>query len=134
MTAAEVRAVGIDAVDVDRCRRVMVRRPGLAERVFTGVERTDVSRSKDPAARLAARFAAKEAVMKALGVGLGALGFREVEVVRADSGEPGLVLAGRAADLAADRGIERWLVSLTHTDIVAIASVVAVGSVQGLTS
>lgn len=130
---AVVCGVGIDAVDVERFRRVMVRRPRLAERVFTGAERTDAARAKDPAPRLAARFAAKEAVMKALGVGLGAVGLKEVEVVRSDSGEPRLVLSGRAADLAVDRGIERWLVSLTHTEIVAFASVLAVGPAQGVT-
>jgi len=127
MTAGAVRGIGIDAVDVDRFRRVLDRRPRLADRVFTSLERKDVASTKDPSERLAARFAAKEAVMKALGVGIGALGFNEVEVVRLESGEPQLVLVGRAADLAADRGIERWLVSLTHTETVAIASVVAVG-------
>lgn len=125
-----VRGVGIDAVDVDRFRRVTARRPSLIGRVFTESERADASRGADPAPRLAARFAAKEAVMKALGVGIGALSMQEVEVTRAESGAPGLALAGRAAALAAERGIGAWLVSLTHTDLVAIASVVGVDAPQ----
>ena len=54
--------------------------------------------------------------MKALGVGLGAFGFHDVEVVHADSGEPQLELRGRAVELAAERGVARWHVSLTHTE------------------
>ncbi|MGA2036963.1 MAG: holo-ACP synthase [Acidimicrobiales bacterium] len=123
-----VRGLGIDAVDVERFRRVIARRPTLAERVFTDTERADAARVKDAAPGLAARFAAKEAVMKALGVGIGALGMREIEVTRAGSGAPNLVLAGRAAALAEHRGVGAWHVSLTHTELVAIASVVAVGT------
>jgi holo-[acyl-carrier protein] synthase len=80
---------------------------------------------------LAARFAAKEAVLKAMGVGIGAADFREMEVVRGPGGEPTLALSGRAAALAGTRGIDRWHVSLTHTDQVAVASVVAEGSGAG---
>ena len=123
-----VRGLGIDAVDVQRFRRVISRRPSMVPRVFTDTERADAARVRDSAPPLAARFAAKEAVMKALGVGVGALGWREIEVIRADSGAPDLVLAGRATELAVDQGIRMWHVSLTHTDLVAIASVVAVGA------
>ena len=63
--------------------------------------------------------------MKALGVGLGAFGFHDVWVSRAASGEPSLRVTGRAAELAADRGIGVWHLSITHTDLVAIAYVVA---------
>ena len=87
-------------------------------------------RVPDPGPRLAARFAAKEAVLKALGVGIGSAAFRDVEVVRAESGEPHLVLTGSAAALAHARGVTRWHVSLTHTDTVAVASVVAEGAVS----
>lgn len=120
-----VRGVGIDAVDVDRLRRALVRRPRLAERLFTDAERAYAGRVADPGPRLAARFAAKEAVAKALGVGIGAVSWRDVEVVRASSGAPGVALAGRAAALAAGRGVGRWHVSLSHTDSLAVASVVA---------
>ena len=122
-----VRGVGVDAVDVERFRRVLTRRPALAERLFTEAERAYAGRVADPGPRLAARFAAKEAVLKALGVGIGAAAFRDVEVVRAPSGRPALVLAGAAAELAAVQGVTRWHVSLTHTELVAVASVVAEG-------
>ena len=127
-TPDTVRGVGIDAVDVERFRRVMERRPRLARRVFTDAERAYAALVTDPAPRLAARFAAKEAVMKALGVGIGAMGMREIEVTRAESGAPDLVLAGRAAALARHRGVGGWHLSLTHTELVAMASVVAVGA------
>jgi holo-[acyl-carrier protein] synthase len=125
-----VVGLGIDAVDVERFRGVLVRRPGLAERVFTDLETTDVSNLGDPAQHLAARFAAKEAVMKALGSGIGGFAFRDVEVVRsgdpgARRGAPSLRLRRAAAALAAERGVQRWHVSLTHTAALAMAVVVA---------
>jgi holo-[acyl-carrier protein] synthase len=122
-----VRGVGIDAVDVARLRRVLDRRPRIAERVFTDAERAYASAAVDPGPRLAARFAAKEAVAKALGVGIGAVAWKQVEVVRDDRGAPAVLLSGGAADLAAQRGVARWHVSLTHTDTLAVASVVAEG-------
>ena len=72
-----MRGIGIDAVEVDRFRTVLRRTPGVADRVFTDGERAAGARRRDPAQRLAARFAAKEAVMKALGVGLGAFRFQD---------------------------------------------------------
>jgi holo-[acyl-carrier protein] synthase len=122
-----VRGIGVDAVDVARFRQVLARRPGLARRLFTDAERSYAASGRDPGSRLAARFAAKEAVLKALGVGIGAADFHEVEVVRADDGAPGLTLAGRAAALAEHRGVRWWHISLTHTDLVAVASVIAEG-------
>ena len=116
--------IGIDAVEVDRFRRLLGRRPALAGRLFTDAERSAAT-GRDPAARLAARFAAKEAVMKALGVGLGAFAFHDVEVVSLASGAPSLVLSGRAAALADGLGVAGWRVSLTHTASVAEAVVVA---------
>jgi holo-[acyl-carrier protein] synthase len=125
--AGHVRGIGVDAVDVARFRTVLARRPGLARRLFTDAERSYAASGKDPGPRLAARFAAKEAVLKALGVGLGATDFRDVEVVRGDDGRPSLALVGRAASLAAGRGVRWWHISLTHTDLVAVASVIAEG-------
>ena len=125
--AGGVRGIGVDAVDVVRFRRVIERRPGIVDRLFTETEQAYAQRSRDPGPRLAVRFAAKEAVLKALGVGVGAAGFRDVEVVRSDNGEPGLALSGRAAALSVGRGVARWHLSLTHTDTIAVATVVAEG-------
>ncbi|MCL4422730.1 MAG: holo-ACP synthase [Actinobacteria bacterium] len=119
--------VGVDAVEIPRFRRLLERRPLLEGRLFTDLERAVAGKAGAPA-RLAARFAAKEAAMKALGVGLGAFGFREVEVCTGVRGAPMLIASGRAAELAERYGVGRWAVSLTHTDSIAVAFVVAMGA------
>ncbi len=117
-----VIGVGIDVVDVPRFEIVMGRRPRIVDRLFTeGEQRT--ARMKPE--RLAARFAAKEAVMKSLGVGAGSVPWKSIEVVRAPSGAPSIVLHGAAADLAARRGVHEVKISLTHTAMTAAAVVVA---------
>ncbi len=117
--------IGIDTVEVERFRRALTQRPGIADRLFTPAEQAYGRRQRDPAERLAARFAAKEAVMKALGVGLGAFAFHDVEVVRAASGAPSLRVSGAAAVLAGERGVTSFLMSITHTDTTAEAIVTA---------
>jgi holo-[acyl-carrier protein] synthase len=118
--------LGIDSVDIDRFRRVLARRPAMADRLFTEAERSYAAGLANPAPSLAARFAIKEAVMKALGVGLGAFDWSDVEVRRSTGGAPELEVRGRAALLAAERGVAAWRVSITHTDAVASAAVAAV--------
>jgi holo-[acyl-carrier protein] synthase len=117
--------IGVDLVEVARMAQILERTPTFATRCFTNVERADAGNGAGRAASLAARFAAKEAVMKAMGVGLGAFGFYDVEVVKAPSGAPSLVLRGPAAELAAERGITSWHLSLSHSESSAIAMVVA---------
>ena len=120
-----IRGIGVDAVDIERFRASLARTPSMRERLFTTEELEYVAPKADQVRSLAARFAAREAVMKAMGVGLGAFGFHDVWVTRAASGEPSLRVTGRAEQLAVERGISRWHLSLTHTDLVAIAYVVA---------
>jgi holo-[acyl-carrier protein] synthase len=120
-----VVGVGIDAVDLDRFGRALGRRASLADRLFTAGELAYARAATDPVPRLSTRFAAKEAVMKALGVGLGAFPFRTVEVVRVGLAAPHLVLSGAAEALARRSGVARWHLSLTHTGDVALALVVA---------
>jgi holo-[acyl-carrier protein] synthase len=121
-----VMGVGTDLVEIERFRLAMSRRGNrFTERLFSDDERRYADRHRDPAPRLAARFAAKEAVMKALGVGLWKFAFRDVEVVRAASGAPSLALRDRAAELATARGVGSWLLSLSHTDATAIAVALA---------
>ncbi|MGD0394619.1 MAG: holo-ACP synthase [Acidimicrobiales bacterium] len=129
--AGTVVGVGVDAVDVDRFRRVLGRRTRLADRLFTGGERSYAGAASDPVPRLSTRFAAKEATMKALGVGLGAFPFTDVEVVRHGLDAPSLVLHRSALELAEGAGVLRWHLSLTHTDQVAMAVVVAEGGGRG---
>jgi holo-[acyl-carrier protein] synthase len=118
--------LGIDSVDIGRFGEVLARRPALAVRLFTPGEQRYAAGLVNPVPTLAARFAAKEAAMKALGVGLGAFGWADVEVVRAPGAPPDLLVSGRAAWLASTRGVSAWLLSITHTATVASAVVAAV--------
>jgi holo-[acyl-carrier protein] synthase len=127
MASLGVRGLGTDLVEVERFRLAVRRRATLPQRLFTDGERAYADGQRDPVKSLAARFGAKEAVMKALGAGLGAFPFRDVEVVRDGSGAPSLALHGAAAALAAERGVQAWQVSLTHTDVTAMAVVLALG-------
>jgi holo-[acyl-carrier protein] synthase len=123
-----VIGIGVDLVDIERFRRSLERTPSMRTRLFTEVELAYVAPQADPVPSLAARFAAREAVMKALGVGLGAFGFHEVWVERAASGRPSLALSGRAAELAVEAGVVNWYISLTHSDMTAAAYVIADGT------
>ena len=114
--------VGVDVVDVERFALALERRPRLAQRLFTARECEDAARRPE---RLAARFAAKEAVLKALGSGLGDASFRSIEVQRAPSGAPQLVLHDEALALARSRGVASWHLSMSHTATTATAFVVA---------
>ena len=83
-----ILGIGNDLVDLDRLRRVLERRPGLREKLFTEAEREYALRRSDPTERFAARFAAKEAVLKAMGGGIGAADWRDIEVLRDEDGRP----------------------------------------------
>lgn len=120
-----MRGLGIDAVDIARFGAALARSPRLATRVFTAGERQSAARRVDSDAVLAARFAVREATMKALGVGLGAFDFHDVSVLIDSTGRPSLQVSGRAAQLARERGVTNWHVSLTHTDHLAVAVVAA---------
>ena len=110
--------IGVDVVDVARFEASLERTPSLKERLFTEQERTL------PVASLAARFAAKEALAKALGAP-GGLGWHDAEVVCDPSGRPSLVTRATVADAAAAAGVETWHVSLSHDGGSAVAMVVA---------
>jgi holo-[acyl-carrier protein] synthase len=120
-----MRGIGIDAVDIEKFRRALERTPALRRRVFTNEELDALADRDDAIPGLAARFAAREAAMKVLGVGIGAFDMHDVSIRRLAGGRPHLVVTGRAATLATDREISAWHVSLTHTDTVAMAVVSA---------
>jgi holo-[acyl-carrier protein] synthase len=108
-----VTSVGVDLLEVDRLERALERRPRLAERLFTDSERLYAAARARPGEHLAARFCAKEAVAKALG--LEAWSFRDVEVLQAiGGGRPEVRLSGTAAARATALGVQ-VSVSLTHT-------------------
>ncbi len=115
--------LGIDFVDLARVRRVVERHgERFFERILTEREQAYCRRFRDPVPHAAARFAAKEAVLKALGTGL-AKGIRwlDVEVVRDEEGAPSVELAGRAAEIARARSAERVQLSISHDHGAAIA-------------
>jgi len=126
-TQLMIVGIGNDLVDIERFRVTLTRRPGLIERLFTAAEREYALRRNDPTERFAVRFAAKEAVLKAMGVGIGAANWHEIEIVRSDDGRPSIQLSGRAADLAQRCGVSSWELSLSHSAIVAQAFVIATG-------
>lgn len=121
---------GIDLVAIDRIGDMVNNHADrFLERCFTAGERGYMAGGRRYHEHLAARFAAKEAAMKALGTGLAdGVTWQDFEVVRLPSGAPTLVVRGRAAELASVRGITQWVISLTHTDAHAMASVIAVGA------
>ncbi len=122
-------AHGIDLVEVARIGR-MVADHGVQflERCFTERERAYAGYRKRRDEHLAARFAAKEAVLKALGTGwANGIGWTDVEVVLLPSGQPTIRLSGRAAETADAQGITAWLVSLSHTETHAMASAIGTG-------
>jgi holo-[acyl-carrier protein] synthase len=120
-----VIGIGVDLCEVERMRTALDRTPRLRDRLFTDAERAYCDQRRDPTERYAARFAAKEAVLKAMGLGLGACKWREIEVARADSGAPSVVLHGAARRLAVERGIAQWRLTMTPTTVVAEAIAVA---------
>ncbi|MEQ8842424.1 MAG: holo-ACP synthase [Acidimicrobiales bacterium] len=120
--------IGTDLVDIDRFRTVLHRTPGIVDRLFRADERAYAEQAGDPTARFAARFAAKEATLKSLGLGLGAMAMADIEVVKHADGRPELRLHGGAVDIAAAAGAQRFLLTISHTDHVAQATVVALAS------
>lgn len=118
---------GIDLVEVQRIADLMQRHPQRArDRLFTPAEQAYCDASvKRRFEHYAARFAAKEAVLKALGTGWsGGIEWTDVEVTRSVSGEPGIRLSGQAAQIALSLGITRWMLSMSHTGTHAISSVI----------
>lgn len=115
--------LGIDAVSVSRFRAALERTPTLRTRVFTPEELDSLASRQDLAPSLAARFAVREATMKALGVGLGAFDLQDVSIRSRATGAPQLVVTGRAAELARQQGVNSWHVSLSHTHDMAVAVV-----------
>ena len=124
-----VLGIGVDVVEVARLSRALEKHPvRLEERVFTAEERSDCAGRVDRDLALAARFAAKEACLKALGTGwAGGVSFLQVEVQRDAAGRPSLRLHGRAAETAAGLGVTATHLSLSHQPSVAVAVVVLEG-------
>ncbi len=125
----EVKGIGVDLVDLTRMRRVVERWKGrFLQRVFTDEELQYCLERRDPIPHLAARFAAKEASLKALGTGLRmGVRWRELEVVRKPGQPPVLVLRGRSREIGLSKGASQVLLSLTHDGNYAFAQALLMG-------
>jgi holo-[acyl-carrier protein] synthase len=117
--------VGIDVVEIERMAWTLERTPRFRTRVFTEGERVVCDDRPDPAASFAARFAVKECVLKVLGEGIFDVPLADIELVGGADEAPTVQLHGKAAARAAEAGIGRWLVSVTHDAGIAAAIVAA---------
>ena len=116
---------GVDIVEIQRLDEVNPAiRARFIRRVFT---ENEVELARGSSASLAGRFAAKEAVSKALGTGIGWVAWRDIEILRGKAGEPLLELHGRALQVAEHVGLQNWSVSISHGRAYAVATAVAVG-------
>ncbi len=117
---------GIDLVEIRRFEEL---NPNICERFFQRVfTENEIRDSGGSLASLAGRFAAKEAVAKALGCGIGPVGWKEIEVLEGPNGEPILALHGAAFEAAQQIGLQTWSISITHTGGLAAATAVAIGT------
>lgn len=123
---------GIDLVEVERIERMLAEHGGrMLDRLFTKAEQDECGGDARRSSRFAARFAAKEAGLKALGTGLSdGIQWTDVSIVNDAKGAPKLVLAGKALEVANALGVTGCIVSLSHTKAHAIASVIAFGNDQ----
>ena len=121
-----ITGLGVDIVEIDRMKTALERHPRMRERLFSVDERAYCDRRNRPEIHYALRFAAKEAVLKALGTGFAGMRFTDVEVVRDAGGRPTPRLAGRAKEVAEQLGVVELHVSLSYTHTTAVASAVAI--------
>ncbi len=120
-----ILGLGVDIVEIERMAAALERRPRMKERLFSAEERAYCDARGRPEVHYALRFAAKEAVLKALGTGFSGMRFTDVEVIREASGRPVPRLSGRAAERAEEIGVIEMHLSLSFTHTTAVASAVA---------
>ena len=126
-----VKSHGVDMVECARLRESIDRHgQRFMDRVFTPLEQAYCKGKKREIEHLAGRFAAKEAAAKALGTGIGVIGWQDIEIQRGPNGEPVLHLYASAAALAEKQGLTTWSVSISHTQTYAVAMAVACGPVE----
>ena len=130
--ASDSVGLGVDIVEIERMARIIKRSPAFTEKVYSAAERAYCDGHAHPEVHYATRFAAKEAVLKALGPGFSeGIGWLDVEVRRTSKGRPYVVLTGRAREVAREMGVREIPISLsyTHTDAVACAMAITDESV-----
>lgn len=119
---------GVDVLDINRFSKICSKQAvGFLHLYFTEQELASAGKNGKRSEKLASRFAIKEAVLKALGTGWGdGVAFTDVEVFSNPSGAPSVVLHRKLISVAAEKGVERWLVSASHAETLVFASVIAV--------
>lgn len=120
-----VKGIGVDIIEIERMKKALWRRPVLEKRLFTLAELTYCRQKANPYPSLAARFAAKEAVLKALGTGLRGMSWQDIEIEVNALGGPEVILRGKAALKAKSLGINKILLSLSHSKDYAVAYALA---------
>ncbi|MDS1029214.1 holo-ACP synthase [Bacillota bacterium LX-D] len=118
-----IKGIGTDIIEINRLHAAFQRRPALEKRLFTAEEILYCREKHNPYPSFAVRFAAKEAVLKALGTGLRKCSWQEINIEVNSMGAPQVKLTGQAAIIASQRGIEQWHLSLAHSADYAIAYV-----------
>lgn len=127
----KIIGLGVDIVEISRVERLMRETPRFLERVFGPEEIARIKRSKSPARHAAARFAAKEAVAKAIGTGVRGFSFKDIVVLNDASGRPYVELRDAAREVAALAGVSEVAISLSFSRDNAVASAVAIGDGSG---
>lgn len=123
--------LGVDIVEIERMRRILKRSPAFARKVFSSEERSYCDATSSPETHYATRFAAKEAVLKALGTGFSSgIGVRDIEVRRTAKGRPYAVLTGRARQVAQSMGVRELPLSLSYTHVEAVACAMAITDIS----
>ena len=116
--------IGTDMVEISRIQKAIEKNPRFLQKVYTEKEIAYCHRKRNPWQSFAARFAAKEAVSKAMGTGLGKIGLTDIEVLNQSSGQPQIILHGAAQVFAAEHGFVRVHISLSHSEAYAIATAI----------
>jgi holo-[acyl-carrier protein] synthase len=119
--------IGMDIIEIERIKQALRRRPNLEQRIFAREEIDYCRQKSNPFPSFAARFAAKEAVLKAMGVGIGACALEDIVIGSKASGAPTVYLKNSAAKLASAQGIREFKITLTHSKEYAAATALALG-------
>lgn len=125
-----VIAHGIDLIECERIAHILREHPDrFLDRILTPAEKAYCQRNKNPVPHIAGRFAAKEAILKVLGTGWrGAISWTDIEILNDEAGQPHVTLKGPTEEIALKRGIQRVLISITHTDNYGAASAIGLGA------
>lgn len=121
-----IKGIGIDIIEVHRIRRAIDRNKGFIDHVFTAQEKKIFEEKNYLPHTIAGFFAAKEAVSKALGTGIGKIGWKDIEVLKDPSGKPYIKLHNNAENFAYSMNIEKILISISHSKENAIAQAIAI--------